>query len=277
MFGEMTEVTPRPWIAPRRNWLRSTGKWLARAVLVLLLLLALDIAILAFPSPLFAHKQNFGEFTVYANHAIPDECGDIVEEARQRIQAMERPRPGASYRVYICGNQRLYSLFAFLTRRGADSLAIGLSTLGNMYLNETKIRRFAAANHADIRHSRFEGNFAEVIAHEIVHFNMVESLGFRAALKLPVWKSEGYAEYQANLATSRMDSTYSLPGRIEVLLNDAVWGRGDSPARRHFAWHVMVEYLAEVKGLSLEELADANITATSSHAEMLTWYRIRPE
>jgi hypothetical protein len=46
---------------------------------------------------------------------------------------------------------------------------------------------------------------AEVIAHEIAHFNSVHALGFRSHLRQPVWKSEGWAEYQANLAPIRAD------------------------------------------------------------------------
>ena len=44
-----------------------------------------------------------------------------------------------------------------------------------------------------------------VIAHEIAHFNSVHALGYRAHLAQPVWKSEGWAEYQANVAAIRIE------------------------------------------------------------------------
>ena len=59
-----------------------------------------------------------------------------------------------------------------------------------------------------LRHTRFEGNLAEVIAHEIAHFNSVRALGYRRHLGQPLWKSEGWAEYQANLAAIRADPDY---------------------------------------------------------------------
>jgi hypothetical protein len=186
---------------------------------------------------------------------------------------MDHARPGESYRVFLCGDESLYSLFARLTRRAPNSLAIGLSVLDNMYLNEAKIQRFAAAGPGVIYHSRYEGSVAEVIAHEIAHDNVVEAIGIRRALRMPVWKSEGYAEYQANLASTRADGTYDFLRRIDLLLDDGFWGHGRSIARRLFEWHVLVEYLCDVRGLGLEGLEDPSVTEGSAREEMLVWYR----
>ena len=186
---------------------------------------------------------------------------------------MENARPGARCRIFICDNQRLYSFFAFLTRRSSNSMAIGFSLLGNVYINEPKVRRMAAQNYGSIRYSRFEGNYAEVIAHEIAHFNVVKQLGFRRAIGMPFWKSAGYAEYQANPATTRKDSTYAFTDRIDLLLNNTFWGSNHSVAQRLFEWHVLVEFLAEVKGFDLEDLVDEDVTEWSTRKEMLGWYQ----
>lgn len=255
-----------------RRWHRALVKWTLCVILVLLLLVALDVAILAYPALLFGHKQAFGEFVVHSNRPLPDGFGQVIEGARARVAAMEHARPGARCRVFICGSQRLYSFFALLTRRSSNTMGIGLSVFGNMYLNEPKIERIAASGRGTIRHSRFEGNFAEVIAHEIVHFNVVKTLGFRRAVKLPFWKSEGYAEYQANLAATRADSSYVFTDRIDLLVNDAFWGPNSSVARQLYEWHVLVEFLYEVKGFGLGELVDETVTEWSTREEMLAWY-----
>lgn len=253
----------------------KAGKWLLRVVLLLLLPVAIDVAILAFPAPLFAHRQEFDEFTIYAQHPITDRYDQTIAETRTRIAAMENARPGARCRIFLCDSEKLYALFAFLTRRTANSLAIGMSWLGNVYVNQTKVQRFAAANHLGIRHCRFEGNLAEVIAHEVVHFNLVKSLGYRRALRLPVWKSEGYAEYQANLAVTRVDIAYDFSERIELWLDEQAWGGKDSFARRLFGWHLLVEFLAEVKVMGLEDLTQEAVTEASARRELLAWYTTR--
>ncbi len=256
------------------RWHRSLGKWVLRGLLIVFILLLLDIAAHAYPNPLFAHKHRFEEFTVYSSQPLPDDFDRVIDDVRARIEAMEYARPGARHRVYICGDQKRYSILAFLSRRSRNSMAIGLSVFGNIYMNEPKIRRMAAENYGGIRHSRFEGDFAEAIAHEIAHFNVVKALGFWNAIGMPVWKSEGYAEYQANIAPTRADSAYRFVDRIDLLMNRGFWG-GGSLARRLFEWHLLVEFLADVKGIGLDDLVDEAISESKTRQEMLAWYEER--
>jgi hypothetical protein len=252
-----------------RSLRRVFGKWLLRAALSLVALIALYISSLAFPYPAFAHKARVGEFAVYSTTPLSEDLGRTIDDVRARIAAMENAETGARCRIFIC-NGRLYSVFASLTRRTSNSMAIGLSAFRNIYVNEPKIRFVAANNPAGIRHSRFEGNLAEVIAHEVAHFNVVRSLGYRASLRIPVWKSEGFAEYQANLAAARADSAYSFVERIDLLRNDAFWGEG-LPARELFEWHLLVEFLAGARGFGLNDLLDDTVTEAAAREEMFAW------
>jgi hypothetical protein len=256
-------------VMPRR--IRFALKWLLRGLIVLILLEGLHVATVAYPRPLFPHSESFGEFTVFSRNPITEDFRGIAADARLRIQAMEHAHPGAEISIFLCDTEKLYSFFAFLTRRGADSYAIGLSIFDNMYLNETKIRR-AAARRGRIRHSRFEGNFAEVIAHEVAHFNIVDEFGYRTAVSLPVWKSEGYAEYQANLAATRADSSYKFGDRITLLRDDSFWG-GSRQARAFFEWQLFIEYLADVRGYSLEDIISEKVTEETTGESMYAWYR----
>lgn len=254
----------------KRAWPRRLVKWASGAFLALVALGILYISTLAFPTPAFAHRNVFDEFTVYSNAPLPADFARVAADARARIAAMENARPGAPYRVFVCGDERLYSVFAFLTRRQANSLAIGLSAFGNLYLNGPKIQRMAKSSHP-IRHSRFEGNIAEVIAHEVVHFNVIKAHGYRAAMAMPVWKSEGYAEHQASLAAIRADSTYSFVERIDLLRDDLFWSQS-SYARQLFEWQLLVEYLIDVQGVDLTGLMQANVTEAGTRERMLAWH-----
>ena len=255
-----------------RRWQRTVGKWTLRVIVLILILVALDVAVLAYPNLLFAHKKSFDEFTLYSNQPLPSGFGQVVDSVRERIEAMENARPGAPCDIYICDTQRLYSFFTRLTRKPSSSMAFCLSAFGNVYLNDTKIRRIAEHNYGGIRHCRYEGDYAEVIAHEIAHFNVVKSLGYRRAVRMPFWKSEGYAEYQANIASTRADSSYVFTDRIDLFLNVAFWCGEDSIARRLYKWHILVEFLAEEKGYGLEELIDESVTEASTLEEMLAWH-----
>jgi hypothetical protein len=247
---------------------RTLKKRLLRIAVLAAALATLYVLSLALPTPAFAHREHFGEFTVYSTESLPDDFARIVEEARSRTVVMENARRGERYRVFLCDDTR-FRIFAFLTRRNPHSMAIGLSAFGNIFVNQPRVQFIASHNPAGIRHSRFEGNLAEVIAHEIAHFNVVHSIGYRASMHMPVWKSEGYAEYQANLASTNADEAYRFTERVDQLRDDALWE--NAFARRLFAWHLYVEFLAEVRGFSLADLLDADVTEGAARTEMFAW------
>jgi hypothetical protein len=90
--------------------------------------------------------------------------------------------------------------------------------------------------------------------------------------RIPVWKSEGYADHQANLAAAA-DPGYDLRGRIELLLDDDSWRSAMGFVdRRHFRWHVLVEYLCAVEGLGFRDLMAGSVTEESARARMMAWY-----
>jgi hypothetical protein len=254
---------------------RRLGRWLQRTLPGLLLVAGLPVAVLLYPVPLFNHDLELGRYHVYGDQPLPPDIPAVIDDAVRRVQAMEHVHPDRRYRVFLCSSHDLYSLFAFLTRRGSASLGIGLALPGNIFVNVPRVQRFAARGRGVFAHSRFEGNLAEVIAHEIAHFNSLEALGFRAHLGLPVWKSEGWAEYQANIVAVRGDDNHDLEHRIDLLLDDRYWGAGRTPARQLYEWHLLVEFLGDVRGVDLAGLAGADVTEARARHEMLNWHRRR--
>jgi hypothetical protein len=254
---------------------RRIGKWSSRLGLALAVAAALYIAPILYPTPLFAYGERFGEYRVYSDEPIPADFARVIEEAARRVGAMEHAPDRAAPRVYLCRSRKRYDFFAFLVRKNPESLAIGLSVANEIFVSMTRVREFEASNRGRLRHTRFEGNPAEVIAHEIAHFNSARALGFRPHLAQPVWKSEGWAEYQANIAAIRDDPTYDLAERIDLLLDDAYWGGRHGVARQLWEWQLLVEFLGEVEGLRLVDLIRDEVTLDSAREQMMAWYRER--
>ncbi len=251
---------------------RRIAKWTARLLLLLLGVGLIYVAILVFPSPFFAHRQTVDSYRVYSDEPISGDVEEWIDELDQRIRGMEHAPPEASQRIYLCG-PRKYGFFAFLARMNPESLAIGLSVANETFVNLERVRLFADRNQGVFRHTRFEGNMAEVVAHEIAHFNSVHALGYRTHLRQPLWKSEGWAEYQANLAAIRSDPEYDLRRRIDLLLDDGYWGVGGEVARSLWESQLLVEFLGEVRGFRLRDLSDDELTEASTREQMLGWYR----
>ena len=94
---------------------------------------------------------------------------------------------------------------------------------------------------------------------------------------MPTWKAEGYADYAANLAGAASDPGYDFRSRIGILLREKNW-RPPSKFfdRRHFRWHLLVEYLCVEKGFGFSDLLDDDITEPRAWNEMMDWYSGQP-
>jgi len=251
----------------------SIRKWTVRSLVALAVLALLYLGILLYPTPLFANAARIGRYRVYSDEPVSAAIADAIADLERRLAAMEHPPPSGNHRVYLCNSPQRYAFFAFLTRKSPESLAIGLSFPNESFVSMTRVRRFAEANRGRLRHTRFEGNLAEVLAHEISHFNSLRALGLRRHLSLPLWKSEGWAEYQANLAAIRADTSYDLHARIDQLLDDRLWGESARLARRLWEAQLLVEFLGEVKGFRLADLAREDVTEASARNAMMEWHR----
>ena len=254
-----------------RPTMRKIGIWTLKLFLILSAVAALYVAVLVFPSPLFAHTQTYGSYRVYSDEPLPADLARRIDDLDRRVQGMEHAPPAASQRIFLCGPKK-YSFFAFLLRKNPASLAIGLSAANESFVSVERVQLFAERNQGVLRHTRFEGNLAEVVAHEIAHFNSVHALGLRSHIDQPLWKSEGWAEYQANLATIRSDPDYDLGSRIEQLLDDRYWAGNSAFARRMWRYQLLVEFLGEVQGYRLVDLSRDEVTESFASQEMLAWY-----
>jgi hypothetical protein len=254
--------------------LRTIAKWTSRLFVVLLAVVIAYVTILAFPAPLFAHQQRYGSYRVYSDEPISSDFARVIEELDTRVRAMEHPPPGASQRIYLCGPGK-FAFFATLLRKGSEALAIGLSVANETFVSTERVRLFADRNQGLLRHTRFEGNLAEAVAHEIAHFNSVRALGYRAHLRQPLWKSEGWAEYQANLATIRTDPAYDLRRRIEILEDNSYWGGRHGVARDLWESQLLVEFLGEVMGYRLSDIVRDDVTIAATREQMMQWYEKR--
>ncbi len=127
--------------------MRSTGrrlrKWLLWLVLGVLAVRTSYILVVAFPTPFFAHRAQFGEYRVYSDEAIPAELGPVIEEAAWRVRAMEPGSDRSGSRVYLCNSPKRYAFFASLTRMNPESLAISLSMPNAMFVSMSRVERFA--------------------------------------------------------------------------------------------------------------------------------------
>lgn len=105
---------------------------------------------------------------------------------------------------------------------------------------------------------------------------MSDRIGSARWRKLPHWKQEGLPEYIANVAEIRADPSLTLASRIEILQDDAQWtasppGRRRGWDRVHYEAWLLVEFLLDVRGLSVEQVVADDTTRTETYTAMISW------
>jgi hypothetical protein len=253
--------------------IRKIGKWSLWGFGGVAVLFALYLSVFFFPYPLFPHHVEHAGFSVYSDREVPDDFKLVLEDARRRVEAMELYRGQAPPRIFDCQSQRLFVFFIKWAGKRHVGQGLLISVAGNAFFSDAMIKTIGQRNGGRPAHSRLEGSWAAAIAHETAHDLVFSEVGFKKMRRIPVWKSEGYADYSANHASAAADPDYDFRSRVELLLDDDSWL---SPVgfvdRRHFRWHLLVEYLCSVKGLTFADLMDEALTEGGARSEMMAWY-----
>jgi len=253
--------------------IRQVVKWSSVALAAALVLFGLYLSVFFFPYPLFPHHLEHAGFSIYSDREILEDFELILEESRYRVEGMELYRGSKNLRIFVCRSQPLFGAINKLAGKRRSGQALVISVAGNAFFSEAVIKSVGQRNGGRPVHSRLAGSWSAAIAHEVAHDLIVVEVGFKRARKIPVWKSEGFADYSANLVPARADPDYDFRNRIGLLLDEDSWhstmGYVD---RRHFRWHVLVEFLCSVKALTFEDLMDAGVTEESAETAMMSWY-----
>jgi hypothetical protein len=249
------------------------AKWSARIAGGALVLLGLYLSVFFAPYPLFRHHAELSGFRVYSDRQIGAEFEPVFEDARRRVEGMELLDGPELPRIFICRSQRLFVLLNRLAGKRHAGQGLLISVAGNVFLSDSGISAVARRNRARPEHSRLEGSWSAAVAHEVAHHLAFSRLGYRRARAIPTWKSEGWADYEANRAITRSDSDYDFRGRVTLLLDEDAWQHPTGTVdRRHFQWHALVEYLCEVDGLGFDQLMDPEVTEERAWTDLLSWY-----
>ena len=238
-----------------------------------MVLVALYLSVFFLPYPLFPHHTEHAGFSVYSDREIPADFELVLEDARLRVEAMELYNGAKNLRIFVCRSQRLFVFINKLAGKRHWGQALVISAAGNAFFSEEGIEAIGRRNGGRPVHSRLQGSWSAAIAHEVAHLQMGTAAGAREGRGLPSWKSEGYADYAANLAVAASDPDYDFARRVEFLLNDDHWQPPVTTFdRRHFRWHILVEYLCTAKGLGFAELLDDEVTEDNAWRDMMAWY-----
>ena len=258
---------------------RTRGRrwWLVWIGTVVMAALVGWIGILAFPQVLCRQQVRSGSIRLYYDDLPEATAGELARSVDHRLQTSGFADSAATFRVFLFQRRAAYSWIARSAAVPRQAQGFNLSLLGNTFVSGPRVTELGELSGRGPRYSVWEGDPAHTIAHEVGHQIVVDSIGRRA---LPQWKREGLAEFIANIGLIREDSTADLVSRLATFDDDRTWISTRGSARKgwdriHYEAGLLVEFLIEVRGHTLADVAADSVTKESTRTALRSWAESR--
>jgi hypothetical protein len=249
--------------------LKKTLKWISVMAALFIVVVLLCIGVITNPGLFMTEEKQYGAISVHAELPIGQEIDSIMTEVFERLDAVPIYNPNRKMNLVLCSTQDKFSFFSRFTLRGKRIM--GFCLLGNAYVNLDLIKELGGRTRGRPKYHTREGSVVHVVTHELMHQYLGDAYGELASRSLPTWKNEGYIEYGVNQFVAPRDSGYTIPDRIDIFLDDSAWNSTASTHRGHYVWGLMMEYLINVKGMSLEQVMAKSVTRETVYQEMIAW------
>ncbi len=259
-------------IKKRKSLFRKIIRWFLWIIAVLLILFALQATVLAFPQLIVGDNVQVGFVKMYYDDNSAIDIKQLAEDVDRRLRASGFYDSTRTECVFYFQSQRLYTLFARLSLVTPLAQGYNLSVFHNSFISGSRIAALAERTGGIPKYGIWEGSAAHIIAHEIGHQYVADRIGRGIWRQLPHWKQEGLPEYIANIGTIRLDTAATLPHRIDILEDDFVWSGYNSWDRVHYRAELLVEYLIEKEGYTIEGIIADSVTLNETNAAMMEWY-----
>ncbi|MBA3880022.1 MAG: hypothetical protein C0500_09935 [Sphingobium sp.] len=177
----------------------SGQSWLPRASWLVGLLIAYPTASVAMPQMLFfPYQAQIGTTRVYAESPIDRVAmAQTLARADARLATSPLDDRTVGTRLFLTDGGWRWQLLSFGSR---TSLAL-TRPMSDLMADAVIVNRRAVAIDGAASDGIRKRRLSSVVAHERTHMLVRVHLGWVRALTLPLWKSEGYADYVAGDST----------------------------------------------------------------------------
>ena len=156
---------------------------------IIILILAFAFFISPYSCALLKSKSHFIKHTkneiVLYEPGVEEYANSIASylpEAIKRVEEVHKLPFEYSFKIYICNTQKSFNEF---TANSSTFPIRGTALLGDVFIAPSAFNFMGIDTHK------------ETLVHELSHLHFQQRLGFFDRRKLPVWFSEGFADYVA--------------------------------------------------------------------------------
>ena len=238
LSGQTTLHNP-PYHGVMKRIVKVVLKRLGVAAGMVVLLVLIQATLLLYPDPLFSHHIAYRNFRVHSVDPIPAEITTVLDRTAYLLSRSPIYDPSQIHEICLCQGTRMVKFLLLREVHFGANIATGTTfiTYGDV-VNDRSTWFHPAEGESPSR------TLSGVIVHEIIHHQIRTRVGFRADRRLPEWIKEGYCDVVAR--ESGVDPEWG----IDVLLS-----RGSKAGTlRHFTERIMVDYLLNDAGWSVDDL-----------------------
>jgi hypothetical protein len=222
-----------------------------RTVRLLLGLLALTvgayIGLLFAPGPLFRYAYAGTVVALHSDQPIPLDAGDVIARTEAKLRRSPLFQSSRKHDVYICNGNWRWLLLSSGNRRAA-AIALLVSHGGKAIITRSADVASNRLMQASGQYAPNERTLDYYLAHEIAHEMTADFLGGRASRRLPVWVSEGYADYVGR------GTQFDYADARAALLGDASGRRSPPQSGFYLRYVLLVAHLLDREAWSVEDL-----------------------
>jgi hypothetical protein len=244
---------------PRRG--RRLAK---RALLTVLGSAAVWLALILHPQPLFAYSAQRANVILYTRAPMPPQTGPLLDEVVRRLSRSPLYDARRTHHVFLCDTRALFGFFTVNSYRAGGVAHAELG--GNVFIRPFSIERGTVTGPSG-QETTGERTLAYFIAHEVTHAMTADRTGRWRYRQLSAFQLEGYADHVG------FGRPLDLTRERQALINDAP----EMSTRRsglYKRYELLVAYLLERRGLSVDELLAGRLEQRQIEDELLSDRRI---
>ena len=222
----------------------------ARALVrnVVLALAAVWVALVIFPSPLFAYSLRRHNVELHSRQPLSPEASAILDEAVRRLTRSPLYRADRKHDVFLCNSA---GLFTFLTlKRDVTGVT---NAAGNSFIRAANVSRDRVIERSGQERSG-ERTLTYMIAHEASHSMTMAALGRLKFFRLASFQVEGYADHLAFARSNQHPPLDLAAGREALRRQDPQMNVRQSGLYRRY--ELLVTYLLQRRGFTPRTLLD---------------------
>ncbi len=232
----------------------------------------LAATVLLFPQFMFAHNIEHQNVRVYAAEEIDESISEAIDQAIALIAVSEIYDPEYAFDVFLANNTIFNDI---------DGAILGQWPAARATHNNVVVKAPLDLAAGVVLTERSRINFVYLLAHEMTHCLQANHFGmltFNPLSHPPMWKLEGYPEYVARKPMLK-ETGYELKHEVDRFLSISAsasdgWALIDQDHYLpliYYKGRLMVEYLADVRGMSYVDIIKDNRTEAYVWEEVIAW------